>query len=71
MTEITTTERMAEFVKRGEDDEPGTWVPMWISRSVAIRVLGATDDDEWTHDDDLLNQIFHEWLESSKPKPAA
>ena len=60
-------ERIAAFAKRGNDDDPEQWYPMWIHRSVALRVLGEDGTAEWTQDDDELNQALHEWLEMYEP----
>jgi hypothetical protein len=56
-------ERLAAFAARGADDDPADWVPMWISRKVALALVHASDSDEWTHDDDELNEALHEVLE--------
>lgn len=56
-------DRLAAFAARGADDDPADWVPMWISRKVAVALVHASDSDEWTHDDDELNSALHEVLE--------
>jgi hypothetical protein len=56
-------ERLAAFCRRGADDDPADWVPMWISRSVALALVHASHSDEWTHDDDALNEALHAVLE--------
>jgi hypothetical protein len=63
------SERLAAFAARGTDDDPAVWVPMWVMRSVALALVGASDSDEWTHDDNELNHALHEVLERHVASP--
>jgi hypothetical protein len=66
--------RFAEFVRRGinrslEDiaaDVQRAWMPIWIQRGLLLQAIGSSDDTP--ADDDTLNAVFHEWLETAVAK---